>query len=303
VIFFLALVVALLGADSLVVHRHQTSVRHRAIAAGLIAIALGVAVVTAPTGLVLQKCLGKLAMPLGLLWMALFAVALVFWHRRAISRAAIMPAAFAAAAWLALTCVANPYLADLALASLEEDFATIDPFAEGPFDVVVVLGGGTSSTPRGGDQLGSSGDRVALAARLYHRGRTPLLATSGTPIAGFGSMHDSVAATAGLWTDLGVDDAAILRVDGARNTREEAAAYAELVRARGFERVGLVTSALHLPRALRSFEREGVEVTPLPADFRGRPEWGGLATLIPDGTAAEGLSRATWEWVGAAVGR
>src|SRR5690606_35385752 len=101
------------------------------------------------------------------------------------------------------------------------------------FDAVIVLGGGTGSTPRGEAQLGDAGDRVLLGARLYRRGRTPLLVTSGSAIPGV-STHDSVAATTRIWRELGVPAEAIVEVEGARTTSEEARLHTALVRERGW---------------------------------------------------------------------
>jgi uncharacterized SAM-binding protein YcdF (DUF218 family) len=192
----------------------------------------------------------------------------------------------------------------MAVRSLEVAPA-VHPFDEAPLEAVIVLGGGTSSTPWGAAQAGESGDRVLLAARLYHRGQTPILVTSGSPIVGYLDGHDSVEATAEIWRDLGIPEEAIVRVPGARNTREEARVHAALIRERGWSRVGLVSSAVHFPRAMGLFNAEGVTPVPLPADFRGthRLRFPELYDLIPAAGSLALLERAGWERLGAAVGR
>jgi uncharacterized SAM-binding protein YcdF (DUF218 family) len=298
VLFFLTLVSLFLAGDF--AFKNRSRIRGaKAVAAGALLLALAAILgLTAPSAPIAGKVLGKLLMPIGFLWLVLGAAIAVLWVRRARALAG-----FGLAVWLVLTVAANPHLGQLAVASLESPYAGIDPFAEGEFDLVIVLGGGTASTPRGRAELGASGDRVMLGARLYHRGRTRYLGTSGSPIAGLAGEHDSVVATREIWRDLGVPDDAILEVQGARNTSEEAQGYAALLRERDFDRVGLVSSAAHLDRALARFEAEGVRVEPLPADFRAHPEWSGLYSLVPDGDGAANLSRAIWEWVGALAGR
>jgi uncharacterized SAM-binding protein YcdF (DUF218 family) len=298
VLFFLTLVASFLVGEFAL--RNRRSVRGgKAFLLAAIVLALAAVLgLSAPTALVAGKVLGKLLMPIGFLWLLLTAVIAVLWARRARALASL-----ALGVWALLTLAANPYLGQLAVESLEAPYAGIDPFAQGEFDLVIVLGGGTASTPHGAAQLGASGDRVMLGARLYHRGQARRLGASGSPIAGLVGTHDSVRATREIWTDLGVPADAIVEVQGARNTSEEAQRYAALLRERDFDRIGLVSSATHLRRAIARFEAEGVEVEPLPADFRASPEWAGLYSVVPDGDGASSLARACWEWVGALAGR
>ncbi|MEO0321883.1 MAG: YdcF family protein [Myxococcota bacterium] len=259
---------------------------------------------TAPRAGLLVKTLGLLAMPLGLVWTSLGAWAL--W--RVVSRRPVAPALVP---FLALSVAGSAPLGDAALRALEGPHGQAAPLdtaapddTAAPFDAVIVLGGGTSETTRGEAQLGSSGDRVLLGARLYRRGRTARLVTSGSPTPGF-STHDAARATRRIWRELGVPEAHIVLVDGARNTREEARLHTARVRAEGWQRVGLVTSAWHLPRALRAFREAGLpEVVPLPADVRGAPfALRGLHDLIPTGDGAAALKVALWELLGRAAGR
>lgn len=264
---------------------------------GLVAVGVVAVVAGAPRGLILSKSLGLLVMPLGLLWTALFALVLGLVLKRRVREAAAV-----GAIWIVLTIGGNRPLADALLGWIEGEHALARPLEAGPLDAVIVLGGGTEDRP-GGVQLGASGDRVMLGARLYRRGVTPLLLVSGAPIAGL-SEHDAAAATRRIWRELGIPDEAIVTVEDARTTSEEARLYAALIRERGFERVGLVTSAWHMRRALALFEAEGVRAEPLPADVRSEPVvWRGFYSVIPEGRAAHDVHTACWELVGRAVGR
>ncbi len=268
----------------------------RRLFAALGAVALVVALVAAPRGLLLEKAIGRLAMPLGLAWLTLLGVGLAAWWRGHARMAALI-----ALPLVLLTLAGNQPFSGWLVREVEGDPS--DPFEAEPFDAVIVLGGGTSDTHRGVPQLGGSGDRVVLGARLYHRALTPLLVTSGSPIAGL-SDHDSAAATAQIWSELGIPRAAIVVVDGARTTSEEARLHTALIRERGWDRVGVVSSASHLQRAMGLFEREGADVVPLAADVHQRPiHWRGFVSLIPTGGAARGVHAACWELLGRAVGR
>ena len=58
------------------------------------------------------------------------------------------------------------------------------------------------------------------------------------------------------------------------NTAEEAVAIRRLLPASP-PRVLLVTSAFHMRRSQRLFERQGIRVLPFPVDFQARGRWAG----------------------------
>ncbi|MDP2344778.1 MAG: YdcF family protein [Deltaproteobacteria bacterium] len=273
----------------------RTRWKQRGAAAALVV----VAVAAAPTGLILSKTIGRTLLPLGLLWIALLlitALRLILDDKRA----AIRTGALA----VVVTVLGSDPIGQGLMDLLEAPYQA-DPLAPGePFDAVIVLGGGAQEGAGDAVELGPSGDRIFLGARLFHTKRTPLLVTTGTVIEGFQRPFDSLSATTRLWTDVGVDPAAIIPVTNTRTTREEAEQCARLIKERGWQRVGLVTSAWHLRRALGLFKRAGVDVVvPLAADHRGAPTWEGLYSLVPTGNGAYLQQKAMWEWIGAAVGR
>jgi uncharacterized SAM-binding protein YcdF (DUF218 family) len=94
---------------------------------------------------------------------------------------------------------------------------------------------------------------------------------------------------AGLLVEWGVPREAILLEEKARTTSENAAESARLLRARGVKRVLLVTSSIHMRRALASFRAEGLEAIPSACDAlaAGPPSTGPLAWL----PAPEALAR------------
>ncbi len=79
--------------------------------------------------------------------------------------------------------------------------------------------------------------------------------------------------------------------------------YADYTREHALTRVGLISSAWHLRRALRLAARHDFDPVPLPADFRGRVEWFGAYSLIPSGGGAYDIHQACSEFLGAVTGR
>jgi uncharacterized SAM-binding protein YcdF (DUF218 family) len=290
-ISFVALCLAFVAAGR--AWRHPPE---RRTAVVVVVTALVVAAVAAPSGLVLSKTIGRAVLPLGLLWIALLVRAL--WLLVVDARRAVGAVVLA----VAITLLGNEPLGRLMNAALEAPYRA-DPFDNAPFDAVIVLGGGAQPAPHEAFELGPSGDRIFLGARLWAAQLTAVLVTTGTPIPGFAHAFDSREATMRLWRDLGIPASAIVAVDDTRTTSEEAAACAALVRQRGWKRVGLLTSAWHLRRAERLFRRAGVDVVPLAADHQGTPTWDGLYSVVPVGVGAWLQQKAAWEWIGAAVGR
>lgn len=293
VLFWLAILVAVAGGDHL--RRHRGARRLRP-ALALTGAALVVLVLAAPGLPVLAKMVGRLAMPLGLLWLfALLAFPLVFARRRRAGVALGLALAL-------LTAAGSEPLGYWLLARLEAPFTARDPMDEAPFEAVFVMGGGLHEGPSG-PSLGPSGGRVVLAARLQRSGLAERLVASGSHVPGLERGADGVALTHELWRELGVPSGAMARVGPAYNSRQEVAAYAAYAKEQGLRRVGLLTSAWHLPRALAIAERHDFHPTPLPADFRGDVRWEGAFSLVPSGGGAHAVHQACWEHLGAATGR
>lgn len=246
-----------------------------------------------------QKMLALLVMPAGFAWVMLIVASVVAW-RTATRRLALLVSTAA----LLYTLAGNGWLGDALMISLERQVPPHDLERQAPFDAVFVLGGGTEFSDADGPLFGGGGDRVALAARFWHAGKARTLVVSGNSIGGMERDRDLGEETTVLLRGLGVDERAIRRIHTtAVNTTQETRAYAELIRSEGWTRVGLVTSAWHLPRALRLARQAGFDPVPLSADRRGRfrgwsPYW-----LIPQDHGFDRVHRASWEYLGMLVGR
>lgn len=281
--------------------REELANSTRGYVAGFVVLCIGAAIWTAYDPYLLAKTIARLAMPAGILFAVLFAVPFValyhFKHR---------VAALAVALCLTYALAGNEWVGGVLLGSLEREFyPRVHPVdADVLYDAVMVLGGGSA----GSDThyfVSHAGDRILTGARLYLAGKTPILITSGSTVPGSTSFHNSAEATAEIWTDLDIPEEAIRQVSGPHNTREEIDALAEIVEAEGFDRVGLVTSAWHLRRAMQLVDAEGLSdvVEPIPADFRSSSKWDGIYSVIPSGSGFHRVHKACWEYLGAAVGR
>ncbi len=246
-----------------------------------------------------EKTLGLLAMPVGLLWLFLLASAgLCLLRKQRLSAALFLVSA------LGYALAGNVYLGSALMARLEAGVSPVDVATVAPFDAVCVLGGGTGEDFQGHPEANLAGDRIVLAARLWHAGKVKLLVASGMSRDSVRGVRNLGQETRTLWRGLGVPDAAILVVaDPCWNTRDEIAADRRLQARLGWRRVGLLSSAWHLPRALALARKAGLAATPLAADWRGRPHPFQLQLLVPQAMGFLDVQRACWEFLGRRLGR
>jgi uncharacterized SAM-binding protein YcdF (DUF218 family) len=134
---------------------------------------------------------------------------------------------------------------------------------------IVVLGGPKMRLPAAtarevGIEEGS--DRVWHALRLYRAGKAPLIVVSGggEPDAFGQTEADAVGV---VLADLGVPPSDLLLETRSRNTHQNAEFSARLLESRGIRSIVLVTSAMHMQRALHEFKAQGLQVTAAPTDF------------------------------------
>lgn len=147
------------------------------------------------------------------------------------------------------------------------------------FDAIVVLGGGVAPAvppEREFPSLTESADRVWTAARLYRAGIAPRIIVSG---GGFLAENKGPATTEAeamrrFLVELGVPDSAIVSEGGSNNTVENIANVRKMV---GDKPVALITSAFHIPRALRIAAAAKLNASAFPVNFHAlrstRPPW------------------------------
>ena len=174
-------------------------------------------------------------------------------------------------------------------------------------DAIVVLSGGRHPAP-GAARVSEwhDPDRFLAGLDLYRAGKAPrLLFTGGAspfrpgqPPEGQRYLQEA--------RQLGIPAAAMASTPPVVNTAEEAAAIRQLLPARA--RILLVTSAFHMRRAQRLFERQGLKVLPFPVDFQARGRWAGPlwrdpSQWLPSARALDDSSRALRELLGRLVYR
>jgi Uncharacterized conserved protein len=139
-----------------------------------------------------------------------------------------------------------------------------------PFDAVVALGGGERVSQH--DLLGfameDGGSRVLTAIQLVRLGKARTLVLGGSwPLPGRQDAP-SIGVVQDWVTSWGLVGGAVTNLGICINTHDEAVAFRKLAQSQGWSKVLLVTSALHMRRAVALFKKQGIEVTPVAADFQ-----------------------------------
>lgn len=168
----------------------------------------------------------------------------------------------------------------------------------GSIDVVVVLGGGfVQGVEPSLDDLGqTSYPRVVHGVRAYKSAKARLIVMQG------GSATSEPAKMAELMRqlaiDMGVPPGKVLIEPKSRNTWEHPLELEKLGVVKANDRIGVVTSARHLARAMAEYRRLFPNAVPIPADFAIDRSITGIRQWIPDPDALRRSVSAILEWIG-----
>ncbi len=209
-----------------------------------------------------EKIVTSWFMPLGVVWLMLLFLVLFLWNQRL-----VWATRFAAICFLALTISANGFVSGWLMSSLEDAQTPWRLDRDEPLDAVVVLGGGTKASPAYGRVEGN--DRVLYGAEIYQQKKTRLLITTGK--SSIPGKADPSTDTRALWMRLGIPETAIQTIGGP-NTAAEMQELKQLLGDKTTGRIGILTSAFHLPRAMRLSKAAGFNLIPIAADHRYDPD-------------------------------
>lgn len=210
---------------------------------------------------------------------------------------------------VALTAVyfacSSPVVANFLVGQLEQNaVAAARRCAAPPQDALfIVLGGGVLGSPRDAQDYArlqqSSLRRLIAAVELSRQAPSSLLLLSG------GGEHGGVSQAelmASMARALGVAPARLILEPESATTYEEARNIRQMLGKNDSRPKYLVTSALHMPRALATFTTGGMDVCALPVDFRRIPvAW--YEMLVPQLSALSKTSEAVHELLGFVVYR
>ena len=185
---------------------------------------------------------------------------------------------------------------------LEQRHPYLPPDQQPQSQAIVVLGGNTANNRDNWFEPYDSKtarSRVDAAAELYHAGKAPLIVVSGAALEG--NVSEARIMSSALHQHQ-VPDSAILQEDSSDTTRENGVYTVRLLKKHELSHVLLVTSALHMPRAMAVFRRLGVDATPAPARPQiVRPQHPGFSAWIPNMRAFSASRSILKEYIGLLV--
>lgn len=204
--------------------------------------------------------------------------------------------------WLSST----PWFSNLLIYGLEKNYPPRMVTDFEAAEIAVVLGGTMSISRVDGRNhinLGPAVDRLWFAAELYKAGKVKKILLSGGGGGGIGESYEAEHMQVVMKT-LGVPEVDILTENRSRNTWENARFSVDLIRAHSYSSLLIVTSAMHLPRAMAIFDHfsrpTGLRVAPAPTDHEidsGASSFR-LRYLVPDAASLQSTSRAWKEYLG-----
>ena len=142
-----------------------------------------------------------------------------------------------------------------------------------------------------------------FGAQLYRAGRAPLVILSGGNSEWSRTDEPESGAMRAFAIDLGVPDTSISIEDRSRNTRENATYTKQLLDTQHISSILLVTSAMHMPRALALFQSQGINVTPAPTDFDAIPPRNAWQRWLPDVETLDQSTKALKEYLAIGIYR
>ncbi len=161
---------------------------------------------------------------------------------------------------------------------------------------VAVLGGGFTPNPQDPATSRLNGEtlsRLAEGIRLYRKIPGCKLLLSGGAV-----FHTAAEAEvmAGAARDLGVREKDMVLESASRDTEDQARTIRDIV---GGDKFILVTSALHMPRAVALFEKEKMKPLPAPAGIcPGKKETTSPNDFFPNAEALRKTESALHEYLG-----
>ncbi len=246
-----------------------------------------------------DRCATELVMPIGMLWTFTLVASLLCFRQHARRFGVVFAILF-----VFISITGNGSVADASISELEPPRTDLSTLSE-PLRCVVMLGGGIGIAYDEVPELGSAGQRIMFTAQLWHAGRTQAVICTGGS-----SLSPIPPAEAGrmMLESVGVPSDKIFESPG-DNTSQEMTNLAAFFASppENFPRdgkVGLVTSAYHMKRAMRLAADHDLTFVPLPCGYETHFDYDfSPRELIPSASAMDRFGRTLKERLARLVNR
>lgn len=178
---------------------------------------------------------------------------------------------------IGLYAASTPFVAGWLAGLLEHQYPPRAMADTPPADVIVVLGSATGPAipPRQDPDLNEHADRLMHAADLYKAGKAKFVLVSGGNWRHPSLHHSEADDMRDVLMRFGVPSSSILVEANSLDTGQNADFSEQLMQQQHLTTALLVTSGVHMPRAMASFRRAGVVVTASATDIidAGSVDW------------------------------
>lgn len=213
-----------------------------------------------------EKMATAIVQPVGLVWVGLTLLVYFCFLQRRTGVVAV-----SLCGWLILTFAGNQYFSNWLASTLESRYYHMKQGDLETAEYGLLLGGGTTTAPNGREQLNQSGDRLVVAAELYHAGRIKQVMCSGSHSFALDNSKLPSDEAIAMLQRLGVPAENLISIEGANTFQEmqslEAWVATEKEKGNDPGRVVVISSAWHLPRVQRLARERKLAITPVPANF------------------------------------
>ena len=193
-----------------------------------------------------------------------------------------------------------PIISNNLIAYLEKDYILQDTSAIDEADAIIVLSGMLTTIKTKSDykyEFGGGVDRILAGIDLYKDDKAPILILTR------GKLPWSLGKPEGEYlkefaAQFGIPKENILLTDNVENTEDEAKSVKKLLNQNN--KIILVTSAFHMPRAKKVFEAADINVLTFPVDFQSQESKLTFMDIIPSAGSFSGSSHFIREMIGRA---
>ncbi|MDC0079329.1 YdcF family protein [Candidatus Pelagibacter sp.] len=193
-----------------------------------------------------------------------------------------------------------PIISNNLIAYLEKDYILQNTSTINEADAIVVLSGMiTTIKTESSYEYEFSGaiDRILAGIDLYKDTKAPILILTR------GKLPWSLGKPEGEYlkefaTQFGIPEENILLTDNVQNTDDEAKSVKKILNQNN--KIILVTSAFHMPRAKKVFEAAGINAIPFPVDFKTHEQKLTFVDFMPSADSFSNSSHFVREMIGRA---
>jgi uncharacterized SAM-binding protein YcdF (DUF218 family) len=208
---------------------------------------------------------------------------------------------------LILVFFSNPFLSNLALLAWEPPYKSFEEIPNR--EIGIVLTGVTNLNKTTTDRtfFGKGADRITQALQLYRMGKIKKILITGGQGLNPTNPYSEAELLKRFLVMTGMPETDILIEEKSVNTRENAVFTKEFLEKNGIatdQEFVLITSAFHMPRSKKCFDKVGLKTIPFPVDYYSHDLKYDLPELLyPRPEALVNWQVLVKEWMGLVVYR